>query len=86
MIFPKRNNNSQSEKVKQPNQKLSRLLVARVYPKALFLGLNLEINKRTCEIWQCRSWSIQGKDTKLESFLAKNQLQSNEITKFGELE
>ena len=37
-------------------------------------------------LWQHRLWSFQGRDTKLESFLAKNQLQSNEITKFGELE
>jgi hypothetical protein len=27
-------------------------------------------------------WSFQGRDTKLERFLAKNQLYSNEITKF----
>ena len=37
-------------------------------------------------VWQYRLWSFQGRDTKLEKFLAKNQLQSNEITKFGELE
>jgi hypothetical protein len=49
MIFSKRNNSTQSEKIKQPSQILSRLLVARVYPKALFLGLNLEINKGNCE-------------------------------------
>ena len=30
-------------------------------------------------LWQYRLWSFQGKDTKLESFLPKNQLQSNEI-------
>ena len=29
-----------------------------------------------------RLWSFYGRDTKLERFLAKNQLYSNEITKF----
>ena len=33
-------------------------------------------------LWQYRLWSFQGRDTKLEEFLAKNQLQSNEIIKF----
>ena len=37
-------------------------------------------------LWHYWLWSFQGRDTKLERFLAKNQLQSNEITKFGELE
>ena len=32
-------------------------------------------------LWHFRLWSFQGRDTKLESFLAKNQLYSNEITK-----
>ena len=31
-------------------------------------------------------WSFQGRDTKLERFLAKNQLYSNEISKFWKLE
>ena len=31
------------------------------------------------KIWQYRLWSFQGRDTKLERFLAKNQLKSNEI-------
>ena len=33
-------------------------------------------------VWHFRLWSFQGRDTKLERFLAKNQLYSNEITKF----
>ena len=33
-------------------------------------------------IWHSRLWSFQGRDTKLERFLAKNQLYSNETTKF----
>ena len=33
-------------------------------------------------VWHSRLWSFQGRDTKLERFLAKNQLYSNEITKF----
>ena len=37
-------------------------------------------------VWHFRLWSFQGRDTKLERFLAKNQLYSNEITKFWELE
>ena len=32
-------------------------------------------------VWHFRLWSFQGRDTKLERFLAKNQLYSNEITK-----
>ena len=37
-------------------------------------------------IWHSRLWSFQRRDTKLERFLAKNQLYSNEITKFWKLE
>ena len=37
-------------------------------------------------LWQYRLWSFQVRDTKFERFLAKNQLQSNDITKLGELE
>ena len=33
-------------------------------------------------VWHFRLWSFQGRDTKLERFLVKNQLYSNEITKF----
>ena len=36
---------------------------------------------KTWKVWQYRLWSFQGWDTKLERFLAKNQLCSNEITK-----
>ena len=36
-------------------------------------------------LWHSQLWSFQGMDTKLERFLAKNQLYSNEIT-FEELE
>ena len=39
-----------------------------------------------CKLWHSWLWSFQGRDTKLERFLAKNQLYSNEITKFWELE
>ena len=35
-----------------------------------------------CLLWHFRLWSFQGRDTKLERFLAKNQLCLNEITKF----
>ena len=38
-----------------------------------------------CLLWHSRLWSFQGRDTKFERFLAKNQLYSNEITKFGEI-
>ena len=41
---------------------------------------------QVCWVWHFRLWSFQGRDTKLERFLAKNQLYSNEITKFWELE
>ena len=33
-------------------------------------------------LWHSRLWSFQERDTKLERFLAKNQLYSDEITKF----
>ena len=33
-------------------------------------------------LWHFRLWSFQGRDTKLERFLAKNQLYSNEIPNF----
>ena len=33
-------------------------------------------------LWHFRLWSFQGRDTKLERFLSKNQLYSNKITKF----
>ena len=33
-------------------------------------------------LWQYWLWTFQVRDTKLERFLAKNQLYSNEITKF----
>ena len=35
-----------------------------------------------CAVWHYRLWSFQGRDTKLERFLHKNQLQSNEIIEF----
>ena len=34
------------------------------------------------QVLQYRLWSFQGGDIKLERFLAKSQLYSNEITKF----
>ena len=37
-------------------------------------------------LWQYRLWSFQGRDTNLERFLVKNQLLSNEIIEFWELE
>jgi hypothetical protein len=48
----------------------------RVTPGAIaqFLG--------AWEVWHYGLWSFQGRDTKLERFLAKNQLYSNEINKF----
>ena len=33
-------------------------------------------------LWHCWLWSFQGRDTKSETFLAKDQLQSNEIIEF----
>ena len=33
-------------------------------------------------VWHSRLWTFQGRDTKLERFLAKIQLYSNEIIKF----
>ena len=37
-------------------------------------------------LWQYRLWSFQERDTKLERFLAKKRLKSNEITKLWWLE
>ena len=34
-----------------------------------------------CTLWQYRLWILQARNTKLERFLAKNQLYSTEITK-----
>ena len=42
--------------------------------------------RNSYKVWQYRLWSFQGRDTKLDRFLAKNQLFSNEITKFGGLQ
>ena len=36
-------------------------------------------------LWQYRLWSFRGRNTKLERFLAKNQLLSNETIEFCEL-
>ena len=36
----------------------------------------------TSLLWHSQLWSFQGRDKKLERFLAENQLYSNEITKF----
>ena len=41
-----------------------------------------ERGKIGCSSMAKRLWSLQGWDTKLERFLAKNQLQSNEIIEF----
>ena len=40
---------------------------------------------RKGKLWQHGLWSFQGRDTKLERFLAKNQLHSNEIIEFYKL-
>jgi hypothetical protein len=58
----------------------------------LHLELTLSISKlKLCilievmtgfPLWHFRLWSFQGRDTKLERFLAKKQLYSNAITKF----
>ena len=45
-------------------------------------GSNGGYHSKLCAIWHFLLWSFQGRDTKLERFLAKNQLYSNEITKF----
>ena len=39
-------------------------------------------DQRHYSLWHSRLWSFKERDTKLERFLAKNQLYSNEITKF----
>jgi hypothetical protein len=38
-----------------------------------------------CWLWHSRLWSFQGRDTELQSFLAINQLYSNEIIEFSKL-
>ena len=49
-----------------------------------FMGSKLEfvLDTGVSLLWHSRLWSFQRRDTKLERFLAKNQLYSNEITKF----
>ena len=49
----------------------------------LFLETKCKMSRT---LWHFRLWSFQGRDSKLERFLAKNQLYSNEIAKFWELE
>ena len=41
-----------------------------------------QTRNNTKNLWQYRLSSFQERDAKLESFLAKNQLYSNEVTKF----
>ena len=43
---------------------------------------NIEYYGDHYTVWHSRLWSFKRRDTKLERFLAKNQLYSNEITKF----
>ena len=52
----------------------------KVEPKTAPVPVDLE--SAVFVLWHFRLWSFQGRDTKLERFLAKNQLYSNEITKF----
>ena len=42
--------------------------------ETLFCKKKTDAEKQGGRLWQYRLWSFQGKDTKLESFLAKNQL------------
>ena len=47
-----------------------------------------KIDENRCDesrLWQYRLWRFQGRDTKLQRFLAKTQLQSNEIIEFCKL-
>ena len=50
-------------------------------PKQRMVGMQ----EMPLQVWQYRLWSFQGRDTKLERFLSKNQLESNEIIEFCEL-
>ena len=52
------------------------------YLLAKYLFILIKYRLQRCRIWQYRLWSFQGRDTKLKRFLAKDQLYSNEITKF----
>ena len=44
--------------------------------------LAIEPGYQVSYLWQYGLWSFPGRDTKLERFLAKNQLLSNEIIEF----
>ena len=69
-------------------QKIALLLVDRKQPDSKSNQADFATTQPTvrqcvrCTLWHSRLWSFQGRDTKLERFLAKNQLYSNEISKF----
>ena len=63
-----------------------RILNYFVYPWEIICKNRVIYDVSQCKLWHSRLWSFQGRDTKLERFLAKNQLYSNEITKFWKLE
>ena len=46
------------------------------------LLMEAQLMSSDSKVWQYRLWRFQGRDTKLKGFWAKNQLHSNEITKF----
>ena len=52
----------------------------------LFIGRYLKCDdlglKATMQLWQYRLWSFQGRDTKLEKFLAKNQHNQRKFLNF----
>jgi len=54
----------------------------RYTPVYYYIHKKMKEKKLQHTLWHFRLWSFQGRDTKLERFLAKNQLYSNEITKF----
>ena len=63
-----------------------RTVVTQWSLSGLHSGRTMHIITLMCLLWHSRLWSFQFRDTKLERFLAKNQLYSKEITKVWELE
>ena len=81
MIFISQSTNfSKSNIVRFKNDKLggfkSRFacILERSNALANLFPSDLTIDLRNYLLWQYRLWSFQGRDTKLESLLAKNQL------------
>ena len=66
---------------RRKNMDVTKLISSHHEVTVLGSGLDdFDVKFHGPKVWQYRLCIFQGRDTKLESFLAKNQLYSNEIT------